>query len=311
MVKSKSRKVIRGEKHHWWPKSLSKHWVNEKGLVHRIDSTGKVVRSKPKEFAHISDGHNILFNKGSSWESTIENYFDTPDNAMPQMVRMIEDLRVEPDGTDFISYETDFDELNLLRECILSLLVRSPRYRSSISSFVTSFRGDLDKPENKMLIAANMNQKYSTLLKSAKNHGRVVILFSDGEEFIFGDGLYSNLSSGTELLGGFRTVVPLTPNMAVIWSQPMSYRPSPKLSATLVDSHVVHQINTATQVFSKDYLFYKSVKPTLIDDFTCNEHRKYQSHREPVARLVDSFIPDTSIMYGFERSVDLSSFLNH
>lgn len=57
------RKLLKGEKHHWWPKGLSKYWGNEQGLVYRKDSSGKIIRSKPKAFGQISDGHNILFDE--------------------------------------------------------------------------------------------------------------------------------------------------------------------------------------------------------------------------------------------------------
>ena len=44
----KKRKVIKGEKHHWWPKGLSKYWENERGLVQRIDIKGEVIPPSQK-----------------------------------------------------------------------------------------------------------------------------------------------------------------------------------------------------------------------------------------------------------------------
>lgn len=91
----KKRIVIKGEKHHWWPKGLSKYWGNERGLVQRINFKGNVIPSKPKEFGQISDGHNILFENESPWQSTIEHYFDEPDQNMAKMVGWLESLKIE------------------------------------------------------------------------------------------------------------------------------------------------------------------------------------------------------------------------
>ncbi|MCK5542743.1 MAG: hypothetical protein KAI40_08610 [Desulfobacterales bacterium] len=54
--------------------------------MQRIDSTGNVIPSTPKEFGQISNGHNIIFENESPWQSTIEHYFDKPDNNMPKIV---------------------------------------------------------------------------------------------------------------------------------------------------------------------------------------------------------------------------------
>jgi len=212
------RKVIRGEKHHWWPKGLSKYWGNEKGLVQRIDFTGKVIPSKPKEFGQISDGHNMLFENDSPWQSTIEHYFDEPDQKMLKIVIWLESLKREVktgDTTEFVylSQEREHENLDILRECIISLAVRSPKYRNAQNSFVESFRGKLEKKESKRLIAANINQKYKTLVENSKGAGKFTLLFSEKNEFIYGDGFYSNINATTENLSGLKMVIPMTPHI--------------------------------------------------------------------------------------------------
>jgi hypothetical protein len=293
----KKRKVIKGEKHHWWPEGLSKYWENERGLVHRIDFRGEVIRSSPKEFGQISDGHNILFEGESPWQSTIENYFDKADRNMPTIVDWLASLKseVKTENTRvflYLSQEREDDNLDALRECIISLAVRSPKYRNAQNSFVEMLRGKLEKAESKRLIAANIHQKYGTLVQNSKGTGKFAILFSEEFEFIFGDGFYSNINAATEHLFGVKIVIPMTPHIAVAWSSPMAYRSYPRLISIKADKEIVEIVNNSVQVYSKEYLFFRTQKPSLIEDFKLGKHKVYGYQTDPVYTLIDSLIPD-------------------
>lgn len=289
----KKRKVIKGEKHHWRPKGLSKHWGNERGLVQRVDYTGKVIRSKPKEFGQISNGHNILFENGSLWESTIEHYFDEPDRNIPKIISWLESFKK---GGEYLrlSQKKESENLDALRECIISLIVRSPKYRNAQNALVESFRGKLEKKESKMLIASNIYQKYQALVQHSKGAGKFALLFSEKHEFIFGDGFYSNINASTESLFGLKVLIPMTPHMAVIWSSPISYYSNPRLLSVHVSKETIGIVNNSVQVYSKEYLFFRSQMPYLSNDFKLCEHRVYDSISDPVDRLIDSLIPDES-----------------
>ncbi|WP_164675309.1 DUF4238 domain-containing protein [Vibrio rhodolitus] len=293
MKQVKARNVIRGEKHHWWPKSLSKSWLDRNGMVSRIDSKGVVIRSNPKEFGHISDGHNMFFNKESAWNTTIENYFDYPDNAMPQLVNAVENF-VEAADPNIGCVENPI-QIDILRECLLSLIVRSPMYRSSITNMLENFRGSLDKPETKRLVAANIRQKYHSLVKSSKNAGRLVILCSNDAEFVFGDGFYTTLSSNHESLSHFKAVIPFTPQIAIVWSCPSAYNPNPPIAKMAVTERLVTMVNEATQVYSKDYLFFSNDQPVLIEGFTCNQHMQYVDHEGDVCQFVRELVPEFNL----------------
>lgn len=290
------RKLLKGEKHHWWPKGLSKYWGNEQGLVYRKDYSGKIIRSKPKAFGQISDGHNILFDEESPWESTFEDFFDNPDRSMPKIIDWLESLseNLSPSSATQILEDQECPNLDLLREGIISLIIRSPRYRSAQSSFVESFRGELGKSENKTLIAANIHQKYRTLADSSIGIGKFSILYSHDFEFIFGDGFYSNVNAATERLHGLRVVVPMTPQIAVIWCSPMAYRSKPKIVGVHATPETVEEINKSVQVYSKEYLFYRSQEPDLIKDFKVGQHRVYQHEYDPMRALVNKYIPEES-----------------
>lgn len=295
----KARPVIKGEKHHWWPEGLSKYWAGDKGTVQRIGVTGEVISSTPKKLAKISDGHNILFENGSTWQSTIEHYFDKPDSSIPRIVDWLWSFNNKVRANDRVdhhclSQEAECENLDILRECVISLIVRSPRYRNAQNSFVRSFRGELEKPESKRLIAANIHQKYSSLVKGSKGVGKLALLFSENFEFIYGDGVYSNIGSTTENLFGLKVVIPIIPNVAVIWSSPMSCRTYSRLIAIEADRELVEIINNSVQVYSKEYLFFRTQQPILMDDFKLCEHRIYRHDTDPVDRLIESLIPDGS-----------------
>jgi len=296
----KQRKVIKGEKHHWWPEAVSRLWENENGLIHRLDVNGTSVSSSGENFARISDGHNILLDKPSPWESTIEHYFDEPDTNFPKVINWLSSLKQKDTNINqvtynkIVSHDCADEMLDTLRECLISLIVRSPRYRSSQLKTVESFRGELEKPESKRLIVVNINQKYKTLVQNSKGSGKFAVLFAEGKEFIFGDGCYSNINACTEYLNDLKVLIPLTPSMAVIWARPMAYKTHPRLISTQINCSIVELVNKTIQIYSKDYLFYRSERPDIIEDFKLNEYREYKSETDPIAKLINSLITDYS-----------------
>lgn len=276
---------------------MSRFWKDHNGKVHRIDTTGKVVSSNPKEFAHISNGHNFLFDGPSSWEGTIEHYFDNADRNMSEVIQDLTEFREWNNFEKKHNYavqEEDDDNLDLLRECILSLIVRSPMYRNSLNSLVVGIRGTLEKSESKMLITSNMGTSYKELLKNSKSCGRLAILFSDSAEFIYGDGVYSNVSTGVHNLTDLRVVIPLTPYIAVVWANPMACASKPHATAMAVDASTVSMINHATQIYSKEYLFYRSEKPAISEEFASGEHKVFADRKNPLYQFINGLIKDHS-----------------
>lgn len=298
-----NRKVIKGENHHWWPQGLSKYWEDGKGLVQRINFNGVVVPSKPKNFGQISNGHNILFEENSPWESTFEHYFDVADGNMSKAVNWLVSLKTKVKAgnsiiSSYVSQQDENENLDILRECIISLIIRSPKYRNAQNSIVESFRGKLGKSESMRLISANIHQKYKTLVQRSKGTGKFAVLFSESFEFIYGDGVYSNITATTEHLNGLKIAIPITPHIVVVWFSPIAYRSNPRLISIEVDEKTVELINNSVQVYSKEYLFYRTKKPYLIDAFKLGEHMVYSYEADPIDRLIDSLAPDlTTFLY--------------
>lgn len=293
------RNSIRREKHHWWPKSLSKFWANKDELVNRIDSNGKNITSKPKEFGQISNGHNIIFDDKESTLFTVEHIFDTADRNMPTIVYWLENLNSiygdnNSDFEDTIKNEKIDEILDILRECIISLVIRSPRYRSLKQSISKHFRGKLDKRENMGLVSFNINQSYLTLVNSSKGCGKIVVLVSNSNEyeFIYGDGTYSNIGAWTDDLYMLKLVIPMTPSIAIVWSSPTAYRTEPKIAYKKADKYIVELVNNSTQAYSKDYIFYRTKKPDLTSEFTVGKHGKYEPKEDSMAKFIDALISD-------------------
>lgn len=288
------RKLIRGEKHHWWPVSLSGHWTNKRGLVYRITPNGDIQEAPPKKLACISDGHNIKFKEPSSFEQTFEQEFDRADNDFPSVIKMLDDLSQRHPKQDRSQYEfhsahcCEDEFLVRLCGCLVSLVVRSPRFRNNIVTFLNGIGSSVRAADEKQLIAANMLSKQEEITKSLNGLGKFVIIFSESEEFIFGDGFYHNISmNGVHHSPNVRILVPLTPNLTILYARPMAYMTHPKIMTRLADRYLVTLINETVQIYSKECLFYRSEKPILSEHFVRREHLTIVDG-DPIDQLIES-----------------------
>ncbi len=285
-----NRKFISGERHHWWPKSLSKFWTDDEGRISRIDTKGKISRPTPTSIARITDGHN--FKLGSPWNSTFEQVFDCPDGNFPPVVELLESLVKDhrnsaPIGQlGFCPQRCEDLDLQTLCECLVSLAVRSPKFRQGVVSFVKHIRSNIKREEHKPLIAANMKQTYNQIMINASGHGKFLVAFSDNKEFIFGDGFYHNISCGSQYMINTRILIPLTPKIIVLYANPMEYMVEPRLVTLEADDDLVELLNQTIQIYSKDCLFYRYQQPELTDEFLRSEHLVY-ANDDPIKALVE------------------------
>lgn len=247
-----NRPFISGERHHWWPKSLSRFWTDEKGLISRIDAGGKISRSTPTATARISDGHNLRL--GSPWDITFEQEFDRPDSSFSPVVALLESLVKDHcnstaiDQSGFCAHTYEESDLQTLCECLVSLAVRLPKFRQGIVRFVEHIRSNVQKTEQKPLIAANMRQTYSFMKENVSGRGKFLVIFSNAKEFIFGDGFYHNISNGSQYMFNARVLVPLTPRIAVLYAAPMEYMVEPRLVTIKADENLVVLFNETIQI---------------------------------------------------------------
>jgi hypothetical protein len=77
----------------------------------------------------------------------------------------------------------------------------------------------------------------------------------------------------------------------------MSYRTEPRIKVVHADTDIVRLINNSIQVYSKEYLFYRSQKPELLGDFKECAHKVFKPDNDPIANLINELIPDESKKY--------------
>ncbi len=71
------------ELHHWWPRTLSRHWAAEDGFAHSLSCEGRVVRSKPDKFGAIRNDNNIyLADEPTVWDESFEHTFGSADASI-------------------------------------------------------------------------------------------------------------------------------------------------------------------------------------------------------------------------------------
>lgn len=291
-VKLRKRQLRRGEKHHWWPIALSQFWTDDDGYIQRLDTQGNATKSSPRKIGRISDAHNFYLEEPSSWDQTFEHLFDQPDHNFPNLIDWLYELVEEhkssigsQDLPTHFPHHCDSEKLQIMSDCLISLVVRSPNFRSGIAGLVQNISEGVGKAELKQLIALNLQESYQQLTKCHHGDGKTMVLFSSAQEFIFGDGFYNNLTGPSQSSVFSRILVPLTPELAVLSVYPMQYNPDPPLFTRKADSEVVALVNETVQVYSRDNLFFRSQKPELSDHFYKRQHLAYASG-DPIKDLI-------------------------
>ena len=304
---------LKSERHHWWPRCVSKHWANQDGFAHFITPDGVSKRVPPAKLGMIGNGHHIKFNKdateGSPWDTSFESEFDIADHNFPNIISWLAELSKfecfsrEPQ-LRFVAQDCTDDQLRTLTECVVSLAVRSPRSREQYVSMAEHLRGSLPTPERNMLIGLNMRNGQRMISDSIGCNAKFVILYSTGKEFIYGDGFFHNVSGLTAPPLSPSILAPITPTISVLITRPLSYCVEPRLSSIVLSDSEIDACNHAVQVYSKGALFYRNEQPEVMDDFACYQHRQYESPDHPI----DTFIGSIPGVPPKSRTQD---FLNH
>lgn len=293
---------LKSERHHWWPRCVSKHWADCKGFVHRITPDGTSIRVPPAQLGMIGNGHHIKLGQNPAdstcWDTSFEREFDLADRNFPSVITWLNKLQMKNMlGRElrdrFVPQPCTDDQLKILTECVVSLAVRSPKNRETAVSAAESLRGKIPSYERNALIGLNMRQSQRTISDSIGSRAKFCVLFSSGKEFIYGDGLFNNVAGPVNSLHNPKIIAPITPLISVIISRPTSFSNEPRLSTVVLSDEEVQSCNHAIQVYSKGSLFYRSEKPILIDAFINDQHLIYSRPDNPMDTLIES-IPGVS-----------------
>lgn len=278
-------KPLKTALHHWWPRGLSGLWKGEDGKVTRLSWDGKTLRAPPKQFSAITNGHHVKLN--GPWAGSVEPVFDDADSVLPLLAVKLKDLSYV-DGQSNAAIEQRItphaiasDDRRLLGEGLASLLVRCPANRNRLHLTTERFwgrTGDQVGKHDDTLIALNINQHYRQIVQSLERGGKIVLLRSGEREFITGEGYLSTLTGNTVDLQ-YRCLVPLTPTLAVLAFASRRYWADPPICTVGLIPTEVNIVNDVTQIYSRDYIFYRNEAPKLIDAFTAHEFSIVQYHR--------------------------------
>lgn len=308
-----TRKPLKTELHHWWPRTLADYWSASDGMVSVIRPKGDVHRAPPGAFGAITNAHHMKL--GGPWDTTFEPQFNQPDGEMSDFVDWISTLNALTVGGDRPMLERIVPQLlckkrqQQIARVVASILARSPCIRHSIKIGTEYSRrqfGLTDPTPNKNLIAANQCGLYDAYRKRMEASGRWAVVFSDEKEFITGDGFLHNFPASQDgISGGKKLVLPILPTATIIYMLPTQYPIEPKLVTVRASADEVTSLNKIVQVYAKDFLFFREEKPELIDAFKIGQHRIFEYHGDD---WLDSLLDDLSQynLWGPEKSAGMS-----
>lgn len=305
---------LKTERHHWWPRCVSRFWAAEDGCTAWIKPDGSEIRVPPDKLGMIGNGHHIKLGDtpGSPmhWDSSFEDEFDIADSNFPSVISWLEGLDRKHISNGnlrqrFVPQIAKDEQLCALTECVASLAVRGPLNREASVSLAERLRGPLAERERNALIGMNMRSSQRLIADSIGARGKFAVLFTNGREFIFGDGFFHNVKAVVNAPFNPKILTPITPTISVIVSRPMSFSVEPRLSTIVLTDEEVDRCNHAVQVYSRKALFYRSDKPLLDDAFTRGEHLEYALPDNPIDTLINAIpgVPprDTSLDFLLRR----------
>ena len=286
---------LKSARHHWWPRCVSRLWVDESGKTGWIKPDGTLLRLPPEHLGVIGNGHHIKLGDvaggETAWDMTFENEFDAADSRFPDVILWLASLERRFVNDEcvrrrFVSQAASDDELRALTECVVSLSVRSPRFREASVAAADFLRSSIEPRERNALIGLNLRASQRMLADSIGCSAKFAVLFSSGKEFVYGDGFFHNLTAVGNVPHSPMIVAPITPEICVIIAKPISYMVEPRLSTIILTEDEVESCNHAVQVYSSGSLFFRSEQPVLDAAFTSGKHLVYAHADNPIDSLI-------------------------
>lgn len=281
--------ALKPERHHWWPRSVTKFWSDNSGCITRIDSAGASITQQPKKFGYIRNIHHVKAgDEPSVWDFSYERTFDEADSNFPHLVSWLQQFPVglTSDQDTFperlqplIISTSDRERISI---CLASLIVRSPSMRNRIEITVRDLRSDyygLDQVVPSSLISVSAANGQINLSSLLLNRGKFAVFQSADQEFLYGDGFYHNLTDLTSIHRSATCAIPITPNIFVFYRTNTSGYSNPIAFNLSINAEEVKIVNTLTQIYSKDYIFYKSQPPDILPEFTKGQFLEIEYHK--------------------------------
>ncbi|RCK21955.1 hypothetical protein [Thalassospira lucentensis] len=270
--------------------------MDSEGITHWIRPDGTITPAPPDNFGVIGNGHFIKLGETPGektvWDQNFEPAFDQADSNFPAVISWLQSLTRE-DRYDakmlnerFLTADASDKQIACLVECIVSLAVRSPMNREASVSLAESLRGRLQKQERNAIMKLNMRDSQQQAVSLIGTRGKFAVLYSPDSEFIFGDGFFHNIKSPVYQSLRPKILVPITPEISVVYARPMAYQTEPRLSTLTLTPTETTALNETVQIYSKNALFYRSQKPTLGEAFQRGVHLEYSGTQNSVEQLI-------------------------
>lgn len=287
---------LKSERHHWWPEAVSEHWADANGGVNWVLPGGEIRRSSPRNFGVIGNGHHIKLGMDSTadspWDQSFEIAFQNADSEFPHIIAWLDTLgRCEPLFDQEISARilpqaVSDHRFATLIECLVSLAARSPMHREKGVALAEHHRGPLPEHERRVLIGLNIRSAHHNAVRNIGSRGKIMVIFSPGREFIYGDGFFNNLTVQGEHWHSPKLFAPLTPSIGVLFARPMSYTTEPRLVTLVTSPSETDALNIAVQTYAKNMLFYRSERPPIDESFMLGKHQVFRGDHNPVDQMI-------------------------
>lgn len=282
------------ERHHWWPECVSKHWCEADGQINAIRSTGQTFRAPPSNVGVIGNGHIIKLGRGrpSPWDESFEHVFDAADSSFPAVLKWLDGLEREwrptakPRSSRYMAQPDPGPMFGQAIECMVSLAVRSPKFRAASVGVALRLRGPLPADEQHNLEAMNMRHCQRMIADACKSGGKMAVIYAKEGEFIFGDGFFNTATAVSGPPHSPKMLVPLTPKISVLYARPMTFATEPRLVTLVLDEAEVASLNDVVQIYSKDQIFWRSSPPVVTEDFRKGAHLVFADRNNVVDGLI-------------------------
>lgn len=154
--------------------------------------------------------------------------------------------------------------------------------------------GMVDPEIDDSLVAINMRDCQQRFSKALSGWGKFAVLYTDCGEFIFGDGFLHNFTANANMLMPRRCLVPLTPTMTILYTRPLKCIREPRLQTMRLHPNEVRFMNRTVEIYSRDFVFFRSERPEIIAEFARREFRQYPHHRQAgLDALIAAMVPES------------------
>ena len=264
-------------------------------MVGCLKSDGSSFQTQNGRLGGIKNAHAYKYTDewaGSPWNQIDEHLFQSVDDNFPRIVQeLLSGCSLDKinDDDGWRAFEPSDWLQNNLAQALVSLCMRSPRTRylaSMLGRELTGFQRGSKTDLNVSLSNAIAGFKANS--RSLRGKGKVGILRAINSEFIYGDGFYHNLRASGDVGTHARMLVPLTPEIAILYYKPTSYITEPMFSEIKLEKEFVDKLNDLVQVHSERFLFYRSLPPDIHPAFKLDEFKTVTQQSNPAIKLMES-----------------------